>query len=103
MSSSTFHLSIPVKDIESTKEFYAQGLGCDVGRQSSVAITFNFRGHQIVAHVTEELGPPQQSIYPRHFGLICQTEEEWTEQRDRARTNRLIFFREPRRRFPDTP
>ena len=103
MPSFIFHLSIPVKDIESTKEFYAQGLGCEVGRQSSIAITLNFGGHQIVTHVTEELGPPQQSIYPRHFGLICQTEEEWTEQRDRARSNRLIFFREPRRRFPDTP
>jgi len=103
MPISIFHLSIPVKDIDSTKEFYAQGLGCGVGRQSSVAITFNFHGHQIVAHVTEDLGPQQKSIYPRHFGLVCRTEEEWSALRDRARTNRLKFFREPRRRFSDTP
>lgn len=103
MSSSTFHLSIPVKDIDSTKEFYVQGLGCGSGRQSSVAITLNFHGHQIVAHVTEDLGLPQKSIYPRHFGLICRTEEEWNELRNRAQLNSLIFFREPRRRFSGTP
>jgi len=103
MSPSIFHLSIPVKDIDSTKEFYVQGLGCGVGRQSSVAITLNFHGHQLVAHVTEDLEPEQKSIYPRHFGLVCRTEEEWGGLRDRARTNRLKFFREPRRRFPDTP
>ncbi len=103
MSFSTFHLSIPVKDIDSTKEFYVQGLGCGSGRQSSVAITLNFHGHQIVAHVTEDIGLPQKSIYPRHFGLICRTEEEWNELRNRAQTNGLIFFREPRRRFSGTP
>ena len=103
MHYSIFHLSIPVRDIESTKEFYVLGLGCGIGRQSAVAITLDLHGHQIVAHVTEELGPPQASIYPRHFGLVCQTEEEWTEWRDRAQKNRLTFFRDPRRRFSGTP
>ena len=103
MSPSIFHLSIPVKDIESTKAFYVEGLGCGVGRQSSVAITLNFHGHQIVAHVSQDHGPQQKSIYPRHFGLVCRTEEEWSDLRDRARIHRLKFFREPRRRFSDTP
>jgi uncharacterized protein len=103
MSSSIFHLSIPVKDIESTKEFYVEGLGCGLGRQSSVAITLNFHGHQIVAHLTDDPGPPQKSIYPRHFGVACRTEEEWNEILDRARKHRLAFFRDPRRRFPNTP
>ncbi len=103
MSPSIFHLSIPVKDIESTTAFYVQGLGCVVGRQSSVAVTLNFYGHQIVAHVSEDLGPQQKSIYPRHFGLVCRTEAEWNEFRDLAGANRLKFFREPQRRFPGTP
>jgi len=103
MSPSIFHLSIPVKDIESTKAFYVEGLGCGVGRQSSVAITLNFHGHQIVSHVSQDRGPQQKSIYPRHFGLVCRTEEEWSDLRDRARIHRLKFFREPRRRFSDTP
>ncbi len=103
MNSSIFHLSIPVTDIESTKEFYVLGLGCGMGRQSSVAMTLDFHGHQIVAHVTQDLGPPQASIYPRHFGLVCQSEREWTEWRDRAQANRLRFFRESCRRFAGTP
>ena len=103
MNSSIFHLSFPVHDIESTKEFYVSGLGCGIGRQSAVAIMLDFHGHQIVAHVTDDLGPPQPSIYPRHFGLVCQSEEEWNEWRDRAQNNRLTFFREPHRRFSGTP
>ena len=103
MNASIFHLSIPVRDIESTKEFYASGLGCRIGRQSAVAITLDFHGHQIVAHVTNVLEKPQPSIYPRHFGLVCQSEEEWSAWQNRAKNNRLEFFREPRRRFPGTP
>jgi len=103
MNSSIFHLSFPVRDIESTKEFYVLGLGCRIGRQSAVAIMLDFHGHQIVAQVTENLEPPQSSIYPRHFGLVCQTEEEWTQLRDRAKKNQLTFFREPQRRFTGKP
>ena len=102
MNTSIFHLSIPVRDIESTKEFYVLGLGCGIGRQSALAITLDFHGHQIVAHVTDDLEPQQPSIYPRHFGLVCQSEEEWNEWRDRAQKNQLPFFREPQRRFPGT-
>ena len=103
MASSIFHLSIPVKDVESTIQFYVQGLRCVVGRQSSFAITLNFHGHQLVAHVADNLGPQQTGIYPRHFGLICRTEEEWSDLRDLARANNLKFFRDPRQRFPGTP
>ncbi len=100
---SIFHLSFPIQDIESTKEFYVLGLGCRIGRQSAVAMMLDFHGHQIVAQVTEDLGPPQSSIYPRHFGLVCQTEDEWTQLRDRAKKNQLTFFREPQRRFSGKP
>ncbi len=103
MNTSIFHLSFPVRDIESTKEFYILGLGCRIGRQSSVAMMLDFHGHQLVAHVTADLEAPQPSIYPRHFGLVCQSEEEWNEWRDRAQQNQLPFFREPKRRFPGTP
>ena len=103
MHPSIFHLSFPVRDIESTKEFYVLGLGCRIGRQSTVAIMLDFHGHQLVAQVTEDLGPPQKSVYPRHFGLVCQTEEEWTQLRDRAQKNQLDFFREPQRRFAGKP
>jgi hypothetical protein len=103
MNSSIFHLSFPVRDIESTKDFYVSGLGCRIGRQSTVALMLEFHGHQLVAQVTEDLGIPQSSIYPRHFGLVCQTEEEWNDWRDLAVKNQLTFFREPQRRFSGKP
>ena len=103
MNAPIFHLSFPVRDIESTKEFYVSGLGCRIGRQSVAAIMLDFHGHQIVAQVTENLELRQSSIYPRHFGLVCQTEEEWTQLRDRAKKKELDFFREPQRRFSGKP
>ena len=39
------------------------GLGCSIGRQSAVAIMLDFFGHQIVAHVTEDLGDAPQVQY----------------------------------------
>lgn len=103
MPSPIFHLSIPVKDLESTRDFYVRGLGCEVGRESTVAMTLNFRGHQIVAHVNPQSCVPQPAIYPRHFGLVCESETEWQEWRDRILQQGLTFFRQPKRRFPDTP
>ncbi|MEX0830695.1 MAG: VOC family protein [Nitrospirales bacterium] len=103
MNSAIFHLSFPVRDIESTKEFYVSGLGCHIGRQSTVALMLDFHGHQLVAQVTEDVGIPQSSIYPRHFGLVCQTEDEWEKWRDLAQKHQLTFFREPQRRFSGKP
>lgn len=103
MNPPIFHLSFPVRDIESTKDFYVMGLGCQIGRQSAVAMMLDFHGHQLVAQVTEDLGLPQKNIYPRHFGLVCQTEQEWTKLRARAQKHELEFFREPQRRFIGKP
>jgi extradiol dioxygenase family protein len=103
MNTTIFHLSFPVRDIASTKEFYVLGLGCKIGRQSAVAMMLDFHGNQLVAHVTDKPGPPQLNIYPRHFGLVFEREEEWNAWRDRAQKKRLEFFREPHRRFAGTP
>ena len=43
-----FHVAFPMKNIEATKRFYMEGLGCALGRESNVALTLNFEGHQIV-------------------------------------------------------
>ena len=50
-----FHVAFPMKDIEETKRFYVDGLGCTLGRESKVALTLNLKGHQIVAQMTSEL------------------------------------------------
>ncbi len=96
----TFHLAFPVNDIAKTKDFYGQGLGCQIGRESRHAVILNLYGHQLVAHVTSEPLTPQKGIYPRHFGLIFAEESEWESLCQRAQNQQLTFYEEPKRRFP---
>ena len=49
-----FHLAFPIKDIETTKSFYSNFLGCDIGREDKKWVDFNFFGHQLSAHVKAE-------------------------------------------------
>ncbi|HEY9668180.1 MAG TPA: VOC family protein [Coleofasciculaceae cyanobacterium] len=101
MNSVLFHLAFPVADIEQTKQYYADGLGCKIGRESRHAVILNLYGHQLVAHLTKEPLTPQQGIYPRHFGLIFTAETDWEVLLMRARQRELTFYEEPKLRFPD--
>ncbi|HEU4686598.1 MAG TPA: glyoxalase, partial [Nitrospira sp.] len=69
MNDVLFHLAFPILDIDATKQFYVEGLGCTLGRESSRALTLGLAGHQLVAHVTDKT-QLQHGIYPRHFGLV---------------------------------
>lgn len=95
-----FHLAIPIDDVTTAKKFYAEGLGCEVGRETQQAVIFNFYGHQLVAHVTKEPLTPQKGIYPRHFGLIFPSEAAWENMQQRVKDRQLPFYQEPKRRFP---
>lgn len=97
-----FHLAFPVHDLNEAKRFYVDGLGCRLGRESSTAITLELGGHQIVAQLTTQPLQPQKGIYPRHFGLVFTSEQDWQELVDRARAKGLRFYREPHRRYVGT-
>jgi len=96
MNQVLFHLAFPVTDITQTKAFYADGLGCEVGRESPSSIILNLYGHQIVAHVTHEPLAPQRTIYPRHFGLVFTQEADWESILERAQQKGLNFREQPR-------
>ena len=98
-----FHLAFPVSSIPDTKRFYVDGLGCEPGRESPSALIMNFQGHQLVAHVTRAPLSAQGSIYPRHFGLVFDTEAEWKALAERAKVQGLKFSQDPKRRFEQTP
>ena len=102
MSKIIFHLAFPVTNLAATKKFYVEGLGCMLGRESGKAVTLGFSGHQLVAHLTPELLSSPQGIYPRHFGLVLLSLEEWQTLADRAKTKGLTFYQQPRVRFPGT-
>jgi len=103
MSTARFHLAFPIADVATAKAFYADGLGCKVGRESKTAVILNLAGHQLVGHVTHEPINPQQGIYPRHFGLIFAREADWQALADRAIAQGLKFYQPPRKRFPNSP
>ncbi|MDJ0717046.1 MAG: VOC family protein [Prochloraceae cyanobacterium] len=95
-----FHLAIPINDVAKAKNFYCEGLGCQLGRETPTAIILNFYTHQVVAHVTSETLTPPKSIYPRHFGLIFPSLSDWEEIVARAEQKNLHFYQQPKLRFP---
>jgi extradiol dioxygenase family protein len=103
MNKTLFHLAFPVNNIEETKAFYGEGLGCEIGRETRNSIIMNLYGHQIVAHVSQEPLTAQNGIYPRHFGLIFTDEADWETVLDAAQQKQLKFYQEPKRRFPGLP
>ena len=97
-----FHLAFPVHDLAAAKQFYVEGLGCVLGRESSTAVTFGLAGHQLVAHLSADSLVPQKGVYQRHFGLVLTVENEWQALAARAQAHHLTFYQQPRRRFPGT-
>jgi extradiol dioxygenase family protein len=94
-----FHLAFPIGDVEKAKQFYVDGLGCELGRASASAVIFNFKGHQLVGHVTSAAGAAPKSIYPQHFGLVFTAKQDWQAFADRARAKALRFYQQPRQRY----
>jgi extradiol dioxygenase family protein len=100
-----FHLAFPIKDIEETRAFYANILGCKVGREDKKWIDFDFYGHQLSAHVkpedclsakTNEVDKEQVPV--RHFGLVLDW-NTWENLANNVRKNGLKFHIEPDIRF----
>ena len=102
MKDALFHLAFPTHDVAAAKRFYVEGLGCTMGRESRRAVLFGLAGHQLVAHLVTESLPPQQGIYPRHFGLVFLLKDSWQRLLEQAQANSLPFYQQPRLRFPGT-
>ena len=104
-----FHLAIPVHDLEKSKDFYKNILGCDEGRSSDHWVDFNLFGHQLVIHYKEKstekskTNPVDGKDVPiPHFGVIL----EWNQFHNFS--NQLIekgitFIIDPYIRFKGLP
>ena len=62
------HISMPVRDLEESRRFYVDVLGCEPGRVMDRAIDVFFFGAQLTLHERpdEVLAPEHQGV--RHFG-----------------------------------
>jgi len=102
---SPFHLAFPIKDIESTREFYGGLLGCEIGRSTEKWIDFNFFGNQLSAHVKpEELAVAHtnqvdgKNVPVRHFGALLEW-DQWHTLADKLKEVSTDFIIEPYIRF----
>ncbi|MEM9558481.1 MAG: VOC family protein [Acidobacteriota bacterium] len=105
-----FHLAFPVRDLESTRRFYGEILGCRLGRSAETWIDFELYGHQISAHVREGQGDAIAFRNPvdghgvpiPHFGVVLPW-DAWQELGERLRAPELAdeveFLIEPTVRF----
>ena len=95
-----FHLSIPAIDLALSRHWYEQVLGCRAGRCSDEALILDLGGHQLVLQRhRDKLGPQQQGIYPRHFGLIFHQAAQWHALQARVRKAGQPFAVKPKVRF----
>ena len=73
-----FHLAFPVTDIQKTRKWYQDILGCKIGRESDTWIDFDLFGHQVVAHLVESIeisgysDVDSKKIPAMHFGVILE-------------------------------
>ena len=100
-----FHLAFPVKDLESSRQFYSEILGCKEGRSSEQWIDFNLFGHQIVAHLTPEASGIQHKnevdadhVPVPHFGIVLPM-DEFKSFADKLKNSGVEFIIEPKIRF----
>ncbi len=92
-----FHLAFPIRDIEETRQFYGDLLGCDIGRSTDKWIDFNFFGHQLSAHIKpDELANAKtnevdgKNVPVRHFGAILGW-DEWHDLADKLKAHGIEF------------
>ena len=100
-----FHLAFPIKDIEETKKFYKNVLGCKIGRESDAWVDFNFFGHQISAHLKpDELSNIKKnkvdgkSVPVRHFGVVLGW-KDWHSLSKKLQDLNIKFIIDPYIRF----
>ncbi|MDQ3753377.1 MAG: VOC family protein [Acidobacteriota bacterium] len=100
-----FHLAFPVHNLEAARAFYGGVLGCAEGRSSERWIDFDLFGHQIVAHMRDDLPARASSnlvdghdVPVPHFGVILSM-DEWQRLAARVRQRGIQFVIEPTVRF----
>ena len=95
---------MPVDDLDAARGFYGGTLGCAQGRSAETWIDWDFRGHQIVTHLTPSAADrihnavDGHDVPVPHFGLIL-TVADFHELAKRLRTANTRFVIEPYVRF----
>ncbi len=100
-----FHLAFKIKNIELTRKFYVELLGCKEGRSTENWIDFDFYGHQLTGHVSENFpaldycGKVDGVNVPiPHFGCVLTIPKFETLQQT-FEANNIEFIVKPQTRY----
>ena len=105
---SLFHLAFHVTDLEQTRRFYGDVLGCKEGRSTATWVDFDFFGHQLSMHLgepfkTSNTGRVGEHLVPMpHFGMVLQL-SDWQALAQRLQAAKLDFVLAPQIRFAGEP
>ena len=106
-----FHLAIPVSDLDETRTFYREIIGCKEGRSDTQWVDLDFYGHQLVLHMDENRTKPSvdtsnevdgHSVPIPHFGVVLKW-DDWHQLADRLKATGIKFGIEPYIRFEGQP
>lgn len=111
MSDLKFHLAIPVRDLQESRQFYAEILGASEGRSDESWVDFNFFGHQLVAHLSDpnsEVSGTIENLVDGdlvpvpHFGIILD-DIGWKNIIDKLTESKWPFEIAPHLKFKGQP
>ncbi|MCA0279368.1 MAG: VOC family protein [Proteobacteria bacterium] len=105
---SLFHLALHVTDLETTRRFYGDVLGCVEGRSTDSWVDFDFFGHQLSLHLgkpfditrTGKVG--DHLVMMPHFGAVLRL-DDWLALAERLEKAGIAFDIPPVIRFKDEP
>jgi len=101
---SLFHLAYNVNNLEETRVFYKDLLGCKEGRSTDTWVDFNFFGHQISLHLGEPFKVENTGkvgnhmVAMPHLGVILEM-DDWKQLSERLKDANIEFIIEPTLRF----
>jgi uncharacterized protein len=104
MEPRAFHYSFLVRDLEETRRFYVDVIGCREGRSAETWIDLDMYGNQLSYHIgspapTANVGRVDNIIVPMpHFGVIVGF-DEYEQLAARVAAANVPFIVSPRIRY----
>jgi extradiol dioxygenase family protein len=96
------HVSLAVRDLAAAREFYVDGLGCEIGRVRDDWIDVWFHGMQVTLHEDPEqvVAPGDRAV--RHFGVTLGA-DELAAVLARLESRPVVWLRPLQTDYPGTP
>ena len=106
---SVFHLAYTVNDLDSTRRFYGDLLGCQEGRSTESWVDFDFFGNQLSLHIGQTIKELESDsrvdnveVPLPHFGCVLDW-DLFHNLADKLKSAGIVFIIEPTIRFEGMP